>query len=234
MTRKIVFAMTLGLLLLSGCPKAPTYPNCTKDSQCKVGPNGEKLNGVCVMGKCEECAVNSDCSDGMQCVNNVCMMPCTGDSQCGAGKHCEAGFCRKNCDATNACGSGQSCVEGKCVTAAEKTAKSCSTSATVYFDFDKFDIKAGDNAVLEKLGMCLRQEADVKIVVEGNCDERGSSEYNMALGNRRAEAVRKYLTSSGVSNDRIKTVSFGEEKPVDKGHDEAAWAKNRRSDIKPQ
>jgi peptidoglycan-associated lipoprotein len=73
---------------------------------------------------------------------------------------------------------------------------------------------------------------DSKARIEGNCDERGSREYNLALGQRRAEAVKKVMTVLGVQDGRIETVSFGEEKPADPGHDEAAWAKNRRGDIK--
>jgi peptidoglycan-associated lipoprotein len=226
-----IFALATSLLLVSGCKK-PVYPNCSDDSQCKVGPNGEAMSGVCVMGKCEECAVNTDCQNGMQCVSNVCMMPCTGDAECGDGKHCQGGFCRKNCDATNACGGGLHCLDGRCVSGEGE--RSCSTSGTVHFDFNKYDIKGEDDSTLNEIGMCLKKETDVKIVVEGNCDERGSSEYNMALGNRRAAAVRDYLTNNGISSDRIKTVSYGKENPVDQGHSEEAWAKNRRSDVKPQ
>jgi peptidoglycan-associated lipoprotein len=76
------------------------------------------------------------------------------------------------------------------------------------------------------------EKRDAKARVEGNCDERGSREYNLALGQRRAEAVKKVMTVLGVQDGRIETVSFGEEKPADAGHDEAAWAKNRRGDIK--
>jgi peptidoglycan-associated lipoprotein len=73
---------------------------------------------------------------------------------------------------------------------------------------------------------------DTRVRIEGNCDERGSREYNLALGQRRAEAVKKIMTVLGVPDGRIETISFGEEKPVAMGHDEAAWAKNRRADIK--
>ena len=73
---------------------------------------------------------------------------------------------------------------------------------------------------------------DSKIRIEGNCDERGSREYNLALGQRRAEAVKKVMTVLGVQDGRIETVSYGEEKPVGQGHDESAWAQNRRADIK--
>jgi peptidoglycan-associated lipoprotein len=73
---------------------------------------------------------------------------------------------------------------------------------------------------------------DARVRIEGNCDERGSREYNLALGQRRAEAVKKIMTVLGAQDARIETTSYGEEKPVDPGHDEAAWAKNRRADIK--
>jgi peptidoglycan-associated lipoprotein len=73
---------------------------------------------------------------------------------------------------------------------------------------------------------------DARIRIEGNCDERGSREYNLALGQRRAESVKKVMTVLGVSDARIETISYGEEKPVAPGHDEAAWAQNRRADIK--
>jgi len=73
---------------------------------------------------------------------------------------------------------------------------------------------------------------DAKIRIEGNCDERGSREYNLALGQRRAEAVKRMMTVMGVTDGRIETVSYGEEKPAAPGHDENAWAQNRRADIK--
>lgn len=229
--KNLLFAFTVGLLLVSACKK-PVYPNCDSDSQCKVGPNGEALSGVCVQGKCEECAVNSDCQSGMQCVNNMCLSPCSGDTDCGAGKHCEGGFCRKDCDSMNACGAGMDCVDGRCVSG--KGDRGCTTSGTTHFDFDRFDVKADDEALLNDIGMCMKKEADLNIVVEGHCDDRGSTEYNITLGNRRADAVRKYFGNLGISSDRIKTISYGEEKPVDPEQNEAAWAKNRRAEIKPQ
>lgn len=159
---------------------------------------------------------------------------CAADADCGAGYHCENGVCHVNCDASNPCGAGKDCVEGHCQMNEKPAESACSTSGTIHFDFDKYDIKSGDDSTLNDLGMCLTKDPSVKIVIEGNCDERGSSEYNMALGNRRADAVKGYLTNKGVSADRIKTVSFGKENPVDKGHNEEAWAANRRADVKPQ
>jgi len=160
---------------------------------------------------------------------------CAADTDCGAGYHCENGVCHADCSVSNPCGTGKNCEAGRCVAAPEKPVEhACSTSGTVHFDFNKYDILSGDNTLLDDLGACLTKDSGVKVVIEGNCDERGSSEYNLALGNRRADAVKTYLTNKGVSADRIKTVSFGKENPVDHGHNEEAWAKNRRADVKPQ
>jgi peptidoglycan-associated lipoprotein len=81
---------------------------------------------------------------------------------------------------------------------------------------------------LKSLAAWLRENSGERLSLEGHCDERGTEEYNLALGQRRADSVRSYLVSGGISPDRLKTISYGEEKPVDNGHDESAWAKNRR------
>ncbi len=98
----------------------------------------------------------------------------------------------------------------------------------IHFDFDKYDIRPGDADILKGNAALLLNNPNVKIQVEGHCDERGTNEYNLALGERRANAAKKYLTSFGVPSDRISAISYGEEKPVDPGHNEEAWAKNRR------
>ena len=100
---------------------------------------------------------------------------------------------------------------------------------TVYFDFDKYDIKPEFRDAIKFNATELNKDKSVKVTVEGHCDERGSTEYNLALGERRATAVQKALVSQGVDGKRLKVVSYGEERPVDPGHDETAWAKNRRS-----
>jgi peptidoglycan-associated lipoprotein len=105
-------------------------------------------------------------------------------------------------------------------------------STHVYFDFDKADIKAEAKPVLEKKAEFLRANAQYKVTIEGYCDERGTNEYNMALGDRRAKAAMKYLNALGISANRMSTISYGEEKPADPGHNEAAWAKNRRDEFK--
>ena len=98
----------------------------------------------------------------------------------------------------------------------------------VYFDLDRSDIRADARDTLAKAAQYLRSYPSVKVVIEGDCDERGSTEYNLALGQRRADAVRQFLTSLGISGDRLQTVSYGKEKPVCNEHNEECWQRNRR------
>ena len=102
---------------------------------------------------------------------------------------------------------------------------------SVYYAFDKSDIKPEARALLQANARYLRDHPNVKVRVEGNADERGSAEYNLALGQRRAEAVSQTLKTLGVNDARIEAVSLGKEKPKKTGHDESSWAENRRSDI---
>jgi len=100
---------------------------------------------------------------------------------------------------------------------------------TFYFDYDRAVINPDDLASLEMHATILRNNRDRSIVLEGHCDERGTREYNLALGERRSDAVRSFLTSAGVSARQIETVSYGEERPEDPGHNESAWSRNRRA-----
>jgi peptidoglycan-associated lipoprotein len=102
---------------------------------------------------------------------------------------------------------------------------------SIYYDFDMYNIRDEFQSLVEAHGKFLLQNKDLKVRVEGNCDERGSREYNLALGQRRADAVKRALTLLGVPAKQVETVSFGAEKPKAPGHDEEAWAENRRSDI---
>ena len=102
---------------------------------------------------------------------------------------------------------------------------------SVYYEYDTAEIKADDAKLVDAHAQYLRQHPELKVKVEGNADERGSAEYNLALGQRRADAVMKRMTILGVPADRIETVSFGKEKPKAAGHDETSWSENRRSDI---
>jgi len=99
----------------------------------------------------------------------------------------------------------------------------------VRFDFDKSELKEDGRKTCQTVAAFLKKNPGAKLLIEGHCDERGTSEYNLALGERRATAVMTYLVSLGVPKAALSTVSFGEEKPLDPGHDEGAWAKNRRA-----
>ncbi|MBI1799097.1 MAG: peptidoglycan-associated lipoprotein Pal, partial [Candidatus Eisenbacteria bacterium] len=100
-----------------------------------------------------------------------------------------------------------------------------------YFDFDTFVLSDSAMRELDHDAKLLRSHPKVTISVEGHCDERGTVEYDIALGEKRALAVRDYLVNSGIDRSRIETVSYGKERPVDEGHNEQAWARNRRVEI---
>jgi peptidoglycan-associated lipoprotein len=101
----------------------------------------------------------------------------------------------------------------------------------IHFEFDKADIRATDQGILDRKAAILGANAAVKLRISGHCDERGSDEYNLALGNRRAAAAKRYLAGKGVDEGRLEAVSYGKEKALDPGHSEDAWAKNRRDEF---
>ncbi len=107
-----------------------------------------------------------------------------------------------------------------------------SKKRSIYFDFDEFVIRTQDSAVAELHGKYLASAPSLKVMIEGNADERGSREYNLALGQKRAQAVVSALKLLGVKDGQMEAVSYGEERPAATGSDEAAWAKNRRADIR--
>jgi peptidoglycan-associated lipoprotein len=122
--------------------------------------------------------------------------------------------------------------------AAEKAKKEAAAKAAailkelqipdINFDFDKYNLKPLAQSTLKNGAPAYLKYKDYKLVIEGHCDERGTAEYNLALGQKRADEAAKYLADLGIEKERIKTISYGKEMPLDKGHDEAAWAKNRR------
>lgn len=117
----------------------------------------------------------------------------------------------------------------------DETIKSQNTTRsllkTVYFDFDKSDLRDDQVPVVQANAAWLKQHGQYKVLVEGHCDERDTIEYNLALGDRRARSVMKYLVDLGVAADRIRPISYGEERPADPGHDEEAYARNRRGEF---
>ena len=104
---------------------------------------------------------------------------------------------------------------------------------TVYFDYDKSSLTAEGKAICDGIGQLMKEVPSISVRIEGNADERGTNEYNLALGDHRAKAVESYLVSYGVAASRLSVISYGEEKPAADGHDESAWAKNRRDDFTP-
>jgi peptidoglycan-associated lipoprotein len=139
---------------------------------------------------------------------------------------------RNTCSRDLDCASGQLCLDGRCADIASNLA-AC-TSVHVHFAFNQSDIDSADRDGLERAARCLKADRDLHVGIGGNADERGTEEYNMALGDRRAHAVADYLRSLGASEQQLQTVSYGKEQPLCAGHDEACWAQNRRADLVAQ
>jgi peptidoglycan-associated lipoprotein len=103
----------------------------------------------------------------------------------------------------------------------------------INFDYDKYNVRPGDAEILKKNLDWFKANPSTKVRVEGNCDERGTVEYNLALGQKRADSAKNYLAGLGVDAKRLETISYGKERPLDPGHNEAAWAKNRNAQFVP-
>jgi peptidoglycan-associated lipoprotein len=113
----------------------------------------------------------------------------------------------------------------------EKTLQGQKTAlpvTVIYFEYDSYTVQPDDLAKIREIGEWMKTNGNARIVVEGHCDERGTVEYNLALGQKRADVVKNHLTKLGIDDKRIRVISFGKEMPSDTGHTEAAWAKNRR------
>ncbi len=134
------------------------------------------------------------------------------ESAAGAGKVSEKGT-----------GAETEAVQKKAVSAKEEIA-----FKDIQFEFDKFSLRPEARDTLKQLADWLTKNKKYGALIEGNCDERGTTEYNLALGERRAKAAMKYLVELGINGKRLKTISYGKERPLDPGHNEEAWAKNRR------
>jgi peptidoglycan-associated lipoprotein len=114
-------------------------------------------------------------------------------------------------------------------TQTESEPETRSTLADAFFDFDEASLRADAKTALESNAKWMEKNSGSNVIVEGHCDERGSVEYNLALGERRAKAAKEYLVSYGIAAGRLTTISYGKERPFDPGHDENAWAQNRRA-----
>ncbi len=244
--RQILFVVGLlgGMLALTGCP--PTYPKCNNDDNCK------DHNEVCVQGTCRECGTDQNCKAGFACQDSKCVpkAECRTNADCGAGKRCQdgrctvgecatdsdcpgGGKCRNNtCLARNACvtnddcGSGEECRGGTCVAGGE----GCKVEV-IHFDFDKYSLTTLAKQQISGMADCLKSSG-AHYTLEGHADERGTDEYNLHLSQRRAASVKKYLTDLGVPAKNLDTIGYGFHRPAVQGHNEEAWAANRRVEFR--
>lgn len=244
----MVAGLALAMAFMTGCPKP--YPNCDNDEACK------EHNEVCVQGTCQECATDANCKEGFACQGNKCVPKgpeCTLDTQCGSGRICEAGKCapaqckgddqckggkcqngrcetppKDQCSSNTDCGEGQECQAGKCVTAAPQA---CNWEP-VRFGFNEATLTSDAQSRLSALADCIKATKVAKVTLEGHADERGTEEYNLQLSNRRAAAVKRYLSDLGVSARSLDTVGYGETRPVNSASNEEAWAENRRVEFR--
>jgi len=128
----------------------------------------------------------------------------------------------------------QRLLEQEAVRVKNKEVRMTFVNEDIYFNFDDASLTSGTRLILKKKVIWLRANPDATVMIEGHCDERGTEEYNIALGQRRAQSVKLFLMNAGISVSRLSTVSYGEERPVDFGNNESAWSKNRRVHFKIQ
>ncbi len=138
----------------------------------------------------------------------------------------------KTCNQDTDCGDKQLCIRGRCTDISLGLAE-CS-ELRVHFAFNAYEIPPQDKSGLERIARCLRADQVIHVTIEGNADERGTEEYNLHLGDKRATEVEKYLKALGVSAAQLKTVSYGKDNPLCSEHNEDCWAKNRRASLKPK
>lgn len=240
----ILGVLALGLLAaVAGCK--PDYPSCETDKDCK-----EKE--FCVNRKCQQCRDNNDCREGFACNQGACSAiagyckdksqcpagqecianrcrPCADDSECPSGLICMAGACSQpQCKSDDDCAQDQDCRNGRCVAGTPKAPSGppCPLD-TVFFDFDKSTLSNEATGVLNNNASCLKK-SDRPVNLVGRADSRGTPEYNMALSDRRSQAVKEYLQRLGIQPARLIPVPRGE---LDaSGADEGGWAKDRRVD----
>ncbi len=231
-------------LALGACTPKPKNGECKTSADCAAQAGYGK---ICVDGRCQECGQDGDCQAGFVCKDNKCSPKpqCAGDLDCPAGQLCQGDRCVARPAGT--CGSDRDCAEGTCQDGRCVVAEAAPTpppapaaipaecmeadAFTIWFDFDDSQLTSESKSTLQRLAGCLMGAAPARrVVVQGNCDERGTTQYNLALGSRRAEAARKYLADLGVGG--VEAVSYGEERPACRERNESCWARNRRGDFK--
>lgn len=229
MRRALFLSLPFVLVALTGCPSKPKNGECSSSKDCE---SQEGYGKICVEGRCQECGQDTDCKAGFVCRELKCVPrpECEKDADCPSGKSCQAGRCeaaepKAECQADADCGAGRACEGGKCV----DKGGDCASLENIRFDFDKATVRDDAAPVLEHHAGCIKNTPEQQYTVAGNCDERGTSEYNLHLGQRRAEAAKKYLVNLGVPAKNLKTVSYGKERPVCSEQNESCWSQNRNA-----
>jgi peptidoglycan-associated lipoprotein len=221
-----------------------TCQECKEDANC-VTKRGAGFE--CKAGRCEqkaECKADGDCAAkgaDLVCRGSKCVAECTASTDCPSGKKCDNKKCVAECAVDVDCGPSRFCIDGACSDQPRggvKVSAQCRpmnasggeivATETVRFEFDQFDLTAEARQTLDKDAECLKQAPAVKIVLEGHADERGTQEYNLALGEKRSATVQSYLKKQGIEAARMVIRSKGENQPVCEEHSEACWSKNRR------
>ena len=216
---------------------------CRDDSDCAVSHPDRPVCRDALCSKKPECSRNQDCAAGLKCAENKCVPECaeaTAAQDCGQGKKCVAGRCaaEEECLGDADCGAGKACVDKLCKAQTDLASRQmrlgeCELKA-VYFGFDDATLTPEARKQLDEDLGCLQKSEFRRVRLEGHTDERGTTEYNLALGERRADAAKKYLAGLGIESRKLKAISYGKERPADSGHDEAAWARNRRVELSPE
>lgn len=233
MRRIIVLALSSAAILLTACPSPPKNGECKTSADCADQAGFGK---VCVSGRCAECGADSDCKAGFACKANKCEPKGPTPEELAAAdaarraaeeaaRRRALGLCNVDAD----CDAGKACVAGKCAAAVDPACADAAAFA-VRFGFDQATISGDAPGTLQKLAGCLQKAPARRVQVDGHCDDRGTTAYNLALGKRRAEAVKKYLADLGVAGT-VDTNTFGEEKPVCREATEDCWARNRRAEF---
>lgn len=239
----LLLALPALALALNGCSSKP------KNGECKTGEDCMAQDGygkVCVEGRCQECGQDVDCKAGFVCRSLKCVPrpECERNDDCPVGKTCQSNVCvttaaaapAPECSVDGDCGAGKACQAGKCV--APPAPVECPAAGgkliAIYFGFNEAVLTKEAQAALVKNAACIKDRSFAALTIEGNCDERGTVEYNLQLGQRRAEAAKKFLVNLGVPAKNIKTVSYGKERPTCMEQNEDCWSKNRRDDIVAQ
>jgi peptidoglycan-associated lipoprotein len=232
MRRDLALALAACAVALAACPARPPQGECRSDGDCR----GEAAAKLCLGGFCRQCRDDAQCPAGQVCRDNACAEKprCAEAKDCAAGQKCAAGACVPECAADADCGTGKACIDGACKAQGSAGAQNvdCEVRA-VHFGFDEATLSTAARETLSRDWQCLSRMGFRSLEVSGHADERGTTEYNLALGGRRAEAARKYLVGLGADAKALRAVSFGKERPVDPAHDESAWAKNRRVELVP-